>query len=290
MSEATTAAEPLRPNWNGKDYPHHPGNDPREPRQVRVGDCVIDQRVQRTRQDEEWRPMAQRFDWCLAEVATAVQRPDGALVIVEGQGRVLALQAIDPDIVIWLLILPGRISEADQAGLARDISKSRKPMTAFQTWQQNVRNGVPHFVAAEEVFRERGLRISDSSGSNTITCPVAITSIIKGGRRDTEAGAALLAGTLDVIFAAWPDRGMHPLSERWNNSVIRAVAAILSKYGLDNAKGVVVETGRLAARLGTWDAGAWVQYGKAGDGPPVVVITERLIAEYNRSKRVGRLG
>jgi hypothetical protein len=262
---------------------HHPGQDPRAMTRLRVGDLVIDQNTQRVRIDSKVEHMASSWDWSLAEALTVVDNGDGTHTVVEGQGRALALQLVDPDLTMPCLVL-NPITSAAQSGVARDISRGRLAMSPVDRWKLDLNNGVAHEVAAQAVLESYGLRVARKVGARGIAAASTLRGIIRSGRRSPDEGAEFLNDVISVITAAYPDTDPDVPTSRFDAPILRAVADVLSR----NAdRGVDLD--RLARKVAVRTPEQWLKLGKNADGPAVAAIADTMVNDYSKNLRAGRL-
>lgn len=258
------------------------GPDPREFKYIPVKELEIDPGEQReiteARQKRiDW--IRDNWDWNKCEVITVRFTAAGTYKVIEGQGRVLALLARDPDALMPCFLLPATAQEA--AAVAAGIASNRTPHGRFDYWKLKVRQGEPHEIAAERAFAIRQLAIHNATGPYRIAAVYEVEEIIK--TYTPEAGAAVLGQVLDVIRKAWPDHQSDNIRNRWNAPILRVVWRILKEN--DD-----IQVDRLSRILGGRPANQWIAIRKEStlkdkDGAVITVIAQA----YNSRLRTGRM-
>lgn len=259
--------------------------DPRKPVQLRAGDITIDHRAQRDIDDEEYAKIINGFDWLRFEAPTVVRLEDDTLVAIEGQHRCKAVQALDPNMRIWCMVLLDPLTVAEQAQLGLDIARGRKAHTAYDKWMNALHAEHPHEVQAARVFTELGLRLGKSKPSTmTLACAGTIRRIVHGGAWSPEDGAELLRRTLTTVMGAWPTYDHDSSTSRWDRHILLAVAEVHRRYW-DN-----VNRARLETSIQIKPAMQWISIGAGQDpGPPDARIFAKIIEQYNRGLKSRRL-
>lgn len=259
--------------------------DPREVAQIRAGDLVVDHRAQRDIDQDRVANIVNAFDWALFEAPTVVTVGD-RIVVVEGQHRTKAVQALDPDMMLWCLILPNHLSTADQAQLGLDITANRRPHSAFDRWMNALHAEHPHEVLATDVLASHGLQLGRNKPSTmTISAAATIRRIVHGGGFSPEYGAEILDRTLCTVMDAWPTYDRESSITRWDRHVLLAVAAVHQMWDPSE-----LDEGRLAEKIRIRPAAQWLSIGHGAEaGPPNAVIFAKVIEEYNRGLKARRL-
>jgi len=267
------------------DWIKGPGgaSDPRSIGLVRVGDIVVDQRVQRSIDPSKVDRIATRWDWALAEVLTLVQRSDGKLVATEGQHRKLGLEQRDPDSEIWAVLLPDVDGLGDEAAVALGIAKGRRPHNRVQEWRMRVLAGDAHEVEAERVIESLGLIITDAQSARGIKAAGTVMRLIHGTQAkplSPQAGAELLRKTLDSITYAIPEES-NMAGRRFDAAILRAIGDLVATYPQLNMQ-------RLKEKLSQKTAAQWLAY-KASTSPSWRGIRDMVLYDYNRAMKSGKL-
>jgi len=265
----------------GKNQPLSP--DPRVPEQIAARDLIIDARAQRELTEDRVRNIVNEFDWAMFETPTVVFTEAG-YVVVEGQHRVKAVRDLDPDMLIWCMVLPESLTTPKQAQLALDIVRGRATHSAYEKWMSALHSEHPHEVQATKVLEEMGLRLGHKPSNMTISCVATIKTIVHGHQYTPEDGAELLARTLLTVMEAWPTYDHDSATSRWDFNILLAVADMHRKWWDE------VDSDHLATRMKMKPAMQWRSIGKGDDKqPPHKTLFDRFVAEYNRGKRTGRL-
>jgi hypothetical protein len=265
--------------WN-----HGPGgrSDPRYVGLVRVGDVLVDQRVQRTISAAKVEMMAAQWDWSLAEVPTLTRRDDGSVVVTEGQHRILALQQRDPDTMIWCLLPTDVEGLSDEAATALGIAKGRRAHNKVQEWKMRVTAGDAHEIAAEQVLKGMNLQVTEGGGNNVIQAAGTVMRIIHGTPSkplSANAGAHLLQQVLTVCSVI-PEEGGKS-GRRYDSMIVRAVANIVGHNPGINLT-------RLAEKMQSRTSLQWMAF-RRNATPAWRGIQQVIQADYNRGLRDKRI-
>jgi hypothetical protein len=269
----------------GSNWIPGPGgkSDPRSVGQVRVGDLVIDQRVQRPVDPVKVDWLTENWDWSLGDGITLRERPDGSLVVIEGQHRVLGLQGIDPDIEVWVFRTDSANGIDDEAAIALGIAKGRRPHTRVHEWRMRVIAGLEHEIEAEKVLNSLGLNVSTGRSANTVSSAGTLMRIVHGTLarpRTPQAGAQLLRRTLTAIQTAIPDDPAQP-GRRYDSAILLAVADLIATHPHLNLS-------RLEEKLAARNAPQWLTF-RHTTSPAWKGVQSVIKSDYNRSMRTGRL-
>ena len=258
-------------------------SDPRSVGLVRVGDLEIDQRVQRTvdpakvdRLDAEW-------DWALAEVFTVTRRPDGAIVVTEGQHRQMGLEQRDPEAKIWVVLVDEVEGTAEEAATALGIAKGRRPHNPIQQWRMRVTAGAPHETEAEKVLSALGLTVTEGRSSRGVAAAGTMMRLIHGTPSkplSPAAGAELLRKTLSVIGESIPEDS-NQSAHRFDGVIIQAVGNLIASHP-------DLSLARLADRLSERTAAQWLAFRRSAT-PSWRGVQQIIMTDYNRNLRSGRL-
>lgn len=251
-------------------------DDPREFRFVRVGDLKIDQIVQRALRPQQIKGIADDFNWNLLEVPTVA--PD--LTVIEGQQRVTALQSIDEDMVIMVIVLRDAQTAAQQAAIARGITKGRTQTGGYQDWKMRVSIGYQREVMTKEVLDARGLQMAErdeAKGHALLLGCVSEVDKVAHWRTFDEAKDAL-EKTLDLMMATWTER-FHQ-QNRWATKIFAGVSNVLM-----HNPGMAIDLDALGSVLVRRSPDQWLwwaseQYERGGP-TYAQIITLHLVSEYN---------
>lgn len=284
------SAEPYSAELDHSASGHHPGPDTREFKWIRAGDIIVDQRTQRECAQEKIDRIANELSWPRFETPSVTRSRERGdkYVVCEGQHRVLAVQQIDPDMLVGCRVIdlddvPEPEAIATQAQYALDIVKGRSAHGAYQEWRLRYNAGHPHEVHATEVLNSLGLRVGNKVSAASISACGTVTSIIHGGSLTPEQGAELLRRTLSTVIAAFPMHDHESSTNRWNCHLLHAISSIYVNYPDTDAD-------RLALCISRRVAAQWINLGKEGTREkPHVTMARHIASEYNRGKRAGRI-
>jgi len=256
-------------------------HDPRSIALVRVGDVSVDQRVQRPIDSHKVAWLGSKWDWTLAEGPTLSRRPDGTLVAVEGQHRILSLQAADPDTEMWMFI-ENLAGTDDEAATALGIARGRRPHSRVQEYRMRVTAGLPHEVAADQVLDELGLVISETRSGHSLTSAVMIMRIIHGTTSaplTPQEGAGLLRATLSCIQMIPDDPTTR--GNKYDSTIIHAVSTLISEHP-------EISLQRLAEKLQARTATQWLAFRQSAS-PAWHGVYQVIKADYNKNTKSSRL-
>lgn len=257
--------------------------DPRLFRYIRADHLRCDQRIQRETSPERVARIVNEFDWSQFECLTVVDANDTTYVVVEGQHRTLAVQEMNPAMLVPALIITSHTSIRQQAQIQLNIVKGRSHHSAYEQWRERFNAGHPHEIYATMVMDRHKVRVGQGPSAMTIGAVATIRRIVHGGNFTPEQGGELLDKVLNVVLAAFPTYDRESNVNRWNAAILLAVGGTL-------AKAPDADQARLAKVLRIRPATQWVNIGKGVAGtPPHVAIQEAMINEYNRNRRSRRI-
>jgi len=225
--------------------------------------------------------LADNWDWALAEVPTVTERPDGTLVVEEGQHRSLGLLDRNPDALIWVIKVAST-DIGDEAATALGIAKGRRPHSKVQEWRMRVTAGLPHEVAATKVLTDLGLNVTEARGIRTVSAAGTMMKIIHGTASSPltpDAGAEMLRKTLSVILRSIPDD--QATGRRFDATLLTAVGSLLTDHP-------DLDLNRLANKLAERTATQWLAF-RASTTPAWKGVQDMIVADYNKQLRSGRL-
>jgi hypothetical protein len=278
-----TPKDPDMPRAHPAKKPSPLPADPRKPEQIRARDLIIDHRAQRDINDDRVRQIVAEFTWAMFEAPTVVSTARG-FVVVEGQHRVRAVQALDPNMMVWCMILPSVLTTPEQAQLALDIVRGRNVHSAYDKWMNALHAEHPHEVEANKVLEDMGLHLAHKPSTMAISCVATIKAIVHGHQQSPEDGAELLMRTLMTIMEAWPTFDHDSATTRWDRDILLAVANMHRKWWDE------LDSDRLAGVVRVKPAVQWRSIGHGDDRlPPAKTLFDRFVADYNRGLRSGRL-
>jgi hypothetical protein len=262
------------------------GPDPRSYLEVRASRLVVDGRVQRDANHARVDYIRYHWNWFLSETPTvAPMAGKDTFRVVEGQHRVLALQRVDPELLVWVAILPSSVTPQEQARIGHDISKGRLLHNPFELWQQRLKVMEPHEVLATRELDQRGVNLARSAGPFAIACVGTVSKIVHGGGHTPEYGSKLIGDTVETIIQAFPRYDKESSVTRWDQLIIRVIASILDKYQDQ------IDRDRLVRKLSNRPAKVWRSAATSHVGPNSTFETLKgfVMSDYNSGLRSGKL-
>jgi hypothetical protein len=154
------------------------------------------------------------------EVGTIVvsRRPDGSLVIVDGQHRVLALRELGIEVV--RAEIHDGLSIVEEANLFEDLNANRRRPTVFDLFRSRVAGERPDALQVAAIAAEYGYTFRRggalSRSANHIQAVGAVEAIFRQG------GPQLLRGVLSITSGPWAGH-----SEGLEGQMLRGVAMFL---------------------------------------------------------------
>lgn len=265
---ATTALNMLTlRDFTGKEP--GPGDDPRGCAVVQAKDILVDQNVQRDVADL---PPIGEIDWNKFEAITVAVRPDGQLVAVEGQRRVLGLMEQDPDAFTYVMVLPDGV---DEPGTALGIAQGRRALSPLAKWRLRLGRGEEIERRGETVLADNGLFLwVGDSAHDGIAAVGSVIKVMRLGSTPAE-GAKILDLTLSVILSAWP----QPEKRRLDGKLLEAVGRII-------ARNSHISPLDLTRALQQWPAYKWREMGEAHtpQQPVAAAVGAAILETYNKGK------
>lgn len=180
-------------------------------------------------------------------------------------------------------------TDADRSALYLRVNNqhSRHPLDKY--WQ-GVRAGQEHeefanYAEIDQTLHAVGLHVGTEMGHNSVRCPAALVATHARG------GTALLANTLTLIRATWPDD-----QDRWIDAIVEGLGILLLRHGPEIDRDAFAKKlgkvtcktviGRARGSRDAWPSGVPMPFGKTV--PAHVALVIRGI--YDQGRRVGRLG
>lgn len=190
---------------------------------VRLGDLVIDKRVQRA----ELRPATIReirkdFDLSSVGPLTSSLRDSGEHVLIDGAHRVFVLSELYGEDYKHPSEIHVGLSLVDEAKLFRRKNRQRPP-SILDIHNVAITEGDPRAVAIKTAVEEHGWTVGTSAGQ--ISAIGALQWIYdEAGERYSEGfGAQLLSNTIAVLTGAWG----RDDAKAMNQNVLKATAMVL---------------------------------------------------------------
>lgn len=216
------------------------------------------------------------WDWRLFQPLACARRADGAIVVIDGQHRLLGARRRG-DILHLPCVVGSFESIADEATVFAAMNRQRKAMSKFDLYYAQAASGEPAVVEAFQVIAAAGLRITRQNNQRLwkpgdIQCiGYVVWSIKRYGPKTTERALTAIAG-------AYPGQQLL-----YAGTLLRPVAALATSDAIAS---------RLSIVLGRISQARWVDHvrdrapGETGDA----AITRRLKALLDeQAKSLGQL-
>lgn len=206
-------------------------------RWVRPSDLEVVFEVQREAVEAWIHKLKDSFDPRAVGVLYVSQRPDGRLVVIDGQHRLLALHTLGNAAPLPCFVYTGLTTE-DECELFLQLN-NRRNVTAVDKFRIGVGAGIEECVGVNDLLIERGLKIAGDrsrNGAPPVSCAAVMRSYWKRAPRE-RTGPQALACALDTAVGAFGTSG---------DALHGVVVAGLSELYLENAW---VETAALIDRL-----------------------------------------
>lgn len=191
----------------------------REQTWVNVDTLTNDPRFQRPLHERTVRMIVDHLDPDALGVIYVSQRPDGTLVLLDGQHRVEAvIRALGHGQQVPALIYHG-LSLADEAKLWAEFNENRVRPRPSALHHAAVTGGDPDALKIEQIISAHDLFIADGLGPSRIQAVSTLYDVLHN------AGPAVLDRMLVVTINAW---GAHTRSFR--SDTMRATAVVISRH------------------------------------------------------------
>lgn len=129
----------------------------------------VDPTYQRDESPAEIARIRREFNWLSFGCLTVVRRPDGKLMVVEGQQRLAAAMGrSDISTLPCSLFVATNIKEEARAFL--DANLNRKPISSVDTFRSKLITEDPVSLRCQALLDASGYRVSRSSGGHCIAC------------------------------------------------------------------------------------------------------------------------
>lgn len=176
-------------------------------RWLRLDEVAVDYTYQRSLAEPQSqtliRQIAVFWNWELCQPLTIAKRPNGALMIVDGQHRHAGAK-LRGDIETLPCIVSTYATAGDEAATFVALNRNRRPLTALDLFKAALAANDQEAVRVMEAITEAGLKLATSSNLQTIK--VGSLSNIGGLIRCyRNRGHAVLRTALIVLARAYPD-------------------------------------------------------------------------------------
>lgn len=189
---------------------------------VRLADLTTDGRFNRP-VDERWvnRLVADFDAWAIGALLLS-RRPDGSLVILDGQHRAEALRRMGVPQnakVVPALVYDG-LSQGQEAHLfvGHNTTRIVRPWDKYKALRVA---GDPETVAIDKLVRSHGLSVSDGSKDGCIGAVTALRNLYKLG----EPEGQVLELTLKALQTAWGD-----ISDAYEARILKGVGRYFHEH------------------------------------------------------------
>jgi len=202
---------------------------------IRLGDLVVDLRVQRVTQQSHVDELVRDFDRAAMGALILSKRPDGSLHIIDGGHRWAASVIVLGKDATVPAVIHEHLTEAEEASLFLALNHVRN-VKPLQKWPVRVVAGDPVAKGMEAVVVRTGWRIG-AGGRDGIAAVSALESLYLGrgvpGARRGHTFPDALESALLVARDAW---GFDDRDAR-NGHILQAIGSVFIKYpGLSRAR------------------------------------------------------
>lgn len=271
--------------------------------QVRVGNLVVDHRVQRDHLNKsKLNAMREEFQPLGLNTILVSERDDGEMVIIDGQHRwTIAAEMLGEDFLMDCKVFTG-LSLAEEAELFVLTNKNQQPANALDLHKANVTRGDEVSIAIERAALSQGWVVGSGrrsgEGPGYIAAVKVLAEIYHLGEDWYEGhGPALVEDTLTVVTQAWG----HDDPKAVNQYVLKAVGTFIyavRKYVDETDRGdeyfdLEWLASRMKARLTKGGAKGWIEAMRSiVDGSNWTLqqaMRHSLYDTYNHGKRARKL-
>lgn len=230
---------------------------------------------QRPIDDARVRKMTSAYDVALVVIIEVAQRGPDSYAILDGQHRWAMCKRVLDNPTLVARIHRG-LTVAEEAKLYHQLNTTRRALTTWDRWVARRTAGDPAVEAIEQILITRGLRVAHGVGPDRFRAVAAAERIVKLG------GLALLADTIDLVRAAWPED-----QTGLDANLIQGLALVLSLYPdeLDRDRLLTTMAGYIPRQiLARADAARELH-----TGTKERLVAHVLVANYNSTARAGRI-
>jgi hypothetical protein len=210
-----------------------------------VGELLIDDAYQRTVEAKSSQTLIRRiamfWDWGLCQPLAISRRPDGKLLIVDGQHRASAAK-LRGDIPHLPCVITSYANAGDEAAAFVALNQQRRPLNQLDLFKAALAAGDDEATAIAIAVEAADLRIASTTNNQTAR-PGSLTNV--GGLRNCyrKHGKRALTGALWVLAQAYPGQVM-----RYAGTIFPGIAAIVAseleanpKFSSTDRLGLMVE-------------------------------------------------
>lgn len=243
---------------------------------VAVGALRIEPRYQRPLDSRRVKKMAEGLDPSQLGVVEVHRRPDGTLVVLDGQHRARAvLDFRGAEAVIMAHIVEGLTVE-QEAERFLALNRERVALTGYALWRARLAAGDPVVGDVETVVSQAGLRTGQEEQDGVVRAVSALEAVLKAH------GPEVLRDTLALVVAAF-GRG----ADSFRGDVLRGVAVVLDVYGDAGSLAAGLDVDLLARKLSTVTATQLVARAQAAravqSGTLTRLIAQSIVTLYNKA-------
>lgn len=238
---------------------------------VDPAELSVDPQVQRTIDTTRVKHIADRYDPTALGVLKVSRRPDGTMVVLDGQHRLAAVKAVDPDRKLRCEVYTD-LSLTQEARAHLQGNDTRRPQ-AIDLFKVRVTAGNETAVAITTMLAKYGWRVRLGAGEGDFAAVVGLERVWRTSA--TAAEAAIKTAT-----------------EAWGNDPAGAAGALIEGLGLFHLRyGQQVNMGDLVGRLKKYAGGPGALIGKARGlrdmrgGTMPKAVGEIVYETYNARRR-----
>lgn len=147
---------------------------------IAKGRLKVHPQVQSSLIPHHWKRIRDNWNGFSCGVLIVVRRPNGELLIIDGQHRYRAAMDI-PTVNSLMCLVLSNINEDQEAKLWRDFNIVRKTKSAIDKFHIDVLIGVPDAVAIQNIVNSSGRIIprTKTSDKTTVTCVATLRDIYR---------------------------------------------------------------------------------------------------------------
>lgn len=210
-----------------------------------IGELLIDDTYQRridTGQSQTLiRKIAQFWDWGLCQPLAVSRRPDGKLLIVDGQHRASAAK-LRSDIPHLPCVITSYASAGDEAAAFVALNQMRRPLNALDLFKAAIAAGDTEATEIAAAVAKAGLRIANTT-NNVQQKPGSLINV--GGLRHCYRvhGQQTLTGALWVLGQAYAGQVLRYAGTLFPGlaEIVAAEIKANSKFGSTEGPRLMVE-------------------------------------------------